>query len=173
MHRILAFALLLVSLASCKKTIERDLEKEEDIMTDLWTIESIRYLVTDTTGKTLSDSTVNNQGTAEFELATEVDRDVFNRVTFEGAAARTDLVDYFRGHVAGDPTPSGGWVLYWDADPAGKRLIIWGIGPFTSYHRTVNLEYEAKGKIERTMWYTYTPQGSPNARYFVYYNLRK
>lgn len=80
---------------------------------------------------------------------------------------------YFRGKAAGDATTSGGWGLYWDADPAGKRLIIWGIAPSSSYHRTVNLEYDGKGKSERTLWYTTTPAGSPDTHHFFYYNLRK
>jgi len=173
--RPLLLILLLATAASCKKTSDRMLEKETECMVGVWTIASLRHVVTDTLGRTLSDSTTADAGTIEFREAAD-EGEPFQRVLFENGRGATELTGYFRGVGATDATVNGGVALYWDADPAAKRINIWGIGPSSSYHRFVNVEYDGAGKNERVMWYT-LPIGTSSAtsvkRDTYYYTLRK
>lgn len=105
---LVALSVVMLATFSCKKTVEKELEREEERMIGKWTVSSLRTVVTDSMGKTLVDSTVENQGTVEFQPV----GDAFRPALFEGGCARSELVDYFRGKAAGDATTNGGWGLY-------------------------------------------------------------
>lgn len=172
-HTFLAASLAAFMLLcmSCKKTIEKDLEREQDRITGTWTVREIRYVRTDTLGKMMLDSTITAAGTMEFKRASEEGSDVFHPVVFRGACAESELIDYFQGVGAGDGVAGGGWSLYWDADPAAERMILWGIGPSSSYQRVVN--WDGDGKNERTMWYLKPQSAASGIREFYYFEMEK
>ncbi|MCR5887278.1 hypothetical protein LRS06_05685 [Hymenobacter sp. J193] len=167
-------ALCLLGLSTaCEKPEIRDIEQEETRWEGTWQVPEIRLVVTDTLGNVRSETVQTDQGTATFRIASQEGSDVFNDVAFEGEAANSQLVSYFRGVAAGNRIP-GGWSLYWDADPEARRLMIWGIAPGVSYHRTVNVEVVSKQ--ERKLFYIF-PAGANgttrNERLFYTLTLRK
>lgn len=165
------FLVALALASSCKKTVEKDLEREQDRITGTWTVTRIRYVQTDTLGKTLRDSAVTDAGTMEFQRASEEGAEVFHPVLFRGACVESELVRYFRSFTAGDPVVGGGWSLYWDADPAAERMILWGIGPSTSWHRVMN--WDGDGEKRRTMWYLIPQPPNSGKREFCYFDMEK
>jgi hypothetical protein len=170
-----AACLILLGLASgCEKAEVRDIEQEESRWEGTWQVRETRLVVTDTLGQVRSETTQTDQGRAAFRIASQDGSDVFNQVQFEGAVANSELVTYFRRVAAGDRTSGGGWALYWDADPDARRLLIWGIAPSVSYHRTVNVEVVSKQ--ERKLFYIFpagTTGSARNERLFYTLTLRK
>lgn len=142
----------IVGFSSCKKNEERLLLKEEKRLEGVWNLDEYTIETTDSIGVILSNVKAENVGYIEFKLSTDEGADVFNPVLFEEGADDIELVNYFKGQSAGDATVKGGWSLYWDADPDGKRILFWGITGGGSLHTTVNIENA--GKNNQTLFYT-------------------
>lgn len=171
---LLLIAAGLCLLASCKKAEQRDLDKSRKRLLGMWTVESISLRTTDTLGALLGDTTIPNPGTVEFIEADESASGIgaFDRALFEGPCSKSELVGYFSGNNAGDPTSTGGWSLCWDADPEGLRLQFWGVNGGGSLHRSLNLQYEGKGKNTQQLYYIVQTPGV-NLRSIYTWQMRK
>ena len=160
--------LLLVG-ASCEKVEIRDLKRSTDQQLGRWQVTEIKTVTADSLGKVLSTKTVADQGTMEFQLP--LDPVPFNRVRCEGPCVGSDLVGYFRNAGAGEATTTGGWALYWDADPNNQRLQFWGIKIGGSLHRMINLERD--GDSHQRLTYIITSKLKPAQRVITTLDLRK
>ncbi len=128
---------LFLAFSSCKKDA---LKKEASALEGSWSLTAYSKKVTDLNGAVMSETSSATPGSLVFSRASGDQSDVFSEVTAEGQMAQSPFVVYFRTMSAGSRTASGGLTFYWDADPNGKRILLWAIGPTVSYHRVVNLE---------------------------------
>jgi len=170
--RILAGFIVVITLfTACKKQELRLITKEEKRLEGTWNIDETRTQVTDSMGVVISDSIEFNTGTVEFRIAEDDAEVPFNLVLFNNITGSNALVGYFQGYNAGFSTTTGGWAVYWDADPDSKRILFWGITSGGSYHKTVNLELD--GNKKQTLSYVQSFFNNPNERTFYTFKLSK
>jgi len=163
----------LLAVISCRKAELRDLETQQKKWLGTWQVAEIRTVTTDTLGRVLTTQSAPNQGSIEFrESADGLGGDAFKAAVFAGPCARAELVSYFSRVRAGDPTTAGGWSLYWDADPDGARLLLWGITGGGSYHRTVTLDSDDAQARQLHYVNRSTTRGA-NELTFITWSLRK
>ncbi len=167
-----ALALLaLLAVAGCKQAELADLDNNMKRQVGTWQIAELRTVVADSLGTVLSTVSLANQGSITFQLAANTGANVFNLALFDRQASDSEFVGYFKRSDAGNPTTSGGWALYWDADPADLRLQFWGIQPGGSLHRVVNLARD--GDDSQRLTYIVTTKLRPGQRTFYTFELRK
>jgi hypothetical protein len=161
---------LLLPATGCQKAELRDIENQEDKWLGTWEVTEIKTVTTDTLGNVRSELTAANQGTVEFRKAPGgTAGDAFKPAIFEGACANAEMVRYFADRSSGDRTATRGWAIYWDADPDGARVLLWAIGPLSSYHRTITMDSD--DDHARQLYYTY--RLAANQLVFTTWSLRK
>ena len=164
-----ALALVAVALAGCQKAETTDLQRSAQRQRGTWQVAEIRTVTTDSLGRVISTVVSPDQGSIEFRSPT--DPSPFSPVLFAGPCAGSALVDYFRRSGAGNGTTSGGWSLYWDADPEDRRLLFWGIQAGGSLHRAVNLERDGADRLR--LHYILTSKLRATQREFISFELRR
>lgn len=167
-------AIVMLAGASCKKAEERAIDKEQKRLLGTWRVDAINLRSTDTLGNLLKDTTYTTPGTVAFGKGSEGGSaiETFDRAMFEGGAAATELVGYFKMQNCGDPTTTGGWSLCWDADPESVRIQFWGLNGGGSFHRGVNVSYSGNGKGSQDMFYVVQSAGT-NERSFYTWHMTK
>ena len=165
-------AILLLAVAGCQKPEIRDIAAQEKKWLGTWQVDEIRTFVTDTLGREISNVIVKDQGSVEFRVAPGgTGGAYFKPVDFAGPCAQSALVRYFSGKAAGDSTPTG-WELYWDADPDGGRVLVWGIGPLSSYR--VVITAASNDDHHRQFFYAIAPAyGRTNQQTLITWELRR
>jgi len=163
----------LLAASSCQKAEIRDVEAQEKKWLGTWQVTEIKTVTTDTLGRVLTSATLTNQGSVDFRMAPGGSAgEVFKPALFEGPCVNSELVHYFSSKPSGDPTPTRGWTLYWDADPDGARVLLWAIGPLSSYHRTITLDSD--DDHNRQLYYTFrSPSSGNNQLTFITWTLHK
>lgn len=163
----------LLATSSCQKAEFRDIEKQEKKWLGTWQVTEIKTVTTDTLGRVLTTNTAASQGSVEFRTPPGGSPEgTFKPAHFEGPCASSELVRYFANKPSGDPTPTRGWTLLWDADPDGARVLFWAIGPLSSYYRTISMDSD--DEHNRQLYYTYRPSVSgSNQLVFITWTLHK
>ncbi len=162
-------SILLLLGTGCKKPELVDIKTEQNRLKGLWKLSEYNVTQYDNiTGAKLLSTTQNNVGTLEFKFASNIEADVFNYLTFEGAAAETYIPGFFLGHSA-DRTTTGGVAIYWDADPESQRIGLWTIEPGGNWYEKADC---TGTKSWHKITYIRTDQYT-NTRYFYEYNLKR
>ncbi len=159
-----------VLMASCKKTITKDIEKAGSKLVGTWNVKQIDVRTTDTSGNLIDDTSYNDQGTIIFARGDKnaLGSGYFDHADFTGPCATSDLVLYFRNVGAGDAITNG-WSLSWDADPDDLRIQFWGETGGGSYHNNVNHSYSGS---TQQLYYVIQPLYQ-NKRVFYTWTLSK
>lgn len=168
----LGMSAALLAATGCEKAEIRDVAAQEKKWLGTWQVDEIRTFVTDTLGRELSNTVLKDQGNVEFRVAPGGQGlAYFKAVAFDGPCVQSALVRYFAAKNVGDGTLTH-WELNWDADPDAGRVLIWGIGPLSSYRVVVTAASNDDKK--RQFFYAIAPiYGLTNQQTLITWQLHR
>ena len=130
MKNIIIILITIPLLTSCIKNDLKTMNKARKKMAGNYEITSVEISTYDSTGNVISNSVLNNPGSIELQYD-KTGEEVFNIIKYPSSLVSQTAVFAYIDYSN---------YQYWDADPAGKRFLLWCIGPGFSHHISLTQE---------------------------------